>query len=67
MAICIGLDLLMFMWGPMKMSFIDYMKDIGLTYLMLPIIAAGVGLACGSIKPKRFDGKFGTGNSHSLW
>jgi hypothetical protein len=43
LAMSIGLDLLMFMWGPMKMSFADYMKDIGLTYLMYPIIAAGAG------------------------
>ena len=37
------IDLSMFMWGPMKMSFIDYMKDIGLTYLMIPIITIGMG------------------------
>ena len=43
LAISIGLDLLIFMWGPMQMSFIDYMKDIGLTYLMFPVIAAGWG------------------------
>ena len=43
LAISICLDLLMFMWGPMKMSFIDYMKDIGLVYLMYPVIAAGAG------------------------
>ena len=43
LAISIALDLLMFMWGPMQMSFIDYLKDIGLTYLMFPVIAAGWG------------------------
>ena len=43
LAISIGVDLLMFMWGPMKMNFIDYMKDIGLAYLIYPAIAAGVG------------------------
>ena len=47
LAISISLDLLMFMWGPMKMSFTDYMKDIGLTYIMYPIIAAGVGFLAG--------------------
>jgi HEPN domain-containing protein len=43
LVISICLDLLMFMWGPMKMSFIDYTKDIGLAYLMYPVIAAGAG------------------------
>ncbi|MBM3166646.1 MAG: hypothetical protein FJZ83_04820 [Chloroflexi bacterium] len=42
-AICLAIDLLMFMWGPMKMAFVDYMKDIGLTYLMIPMITIGFG------------------------
>jgi hypothetical protein len=25
----------MFMWGPMKMSFSNYLQDIGLTYLII--------------------------------
>ena len=37
------IDLLMFMWGPMKMPFIDYMFDIGFTYLIFPIVTAGYG------------------------
>ncbi len=37
------IDLLMFMWGPMKMTFADYMMDIGLTYLIMPIITVGAG------------------------
>jgi len=37
------LDLLLFMQGPMKMSFADYVKDIGLTYLIIPLITAGFG------------------------
>jgi len=44
-AICIVIDLLMFMWGPMKMAFIDYVKDIGVTYLMIPVITFGIGKA----------------------
>lgn len=35
------IDLLMFMWGPMKMSFSSYMMDIGLTYLIIPTITVG--------------------------
>jgi hypothetical protein len=42
-AISLGLDLLLFMWGPMKMTFLDYMMDIGVVYLLLPIITIGVG------------------------
>jgi hypothetical protein len=36
-------DLFMFSWGPMAMSFADYMKDIGLTYLIYPIVTIGIG------------------------
>ena len=43
LAISIAIDLLMFSWGPMKMSLIDYFKDIGFTYLAIPIITAGFG------------------------
>ena len=39
----LGLDLLMFMWGPMKMSLADYMMDIGLVYLTTPTITIGLG------------------------
>ena len=43
LVISIGIDLLMFMWGPMKMSFADYMMDIGITYLIFPAITIGMG------------------------
>lgn len=42
--ICIAIDLLLFSWGPMKMNFGDYMKDIGITYIMIPVITTGMGL-----------------------
>lgn len=42
-AVSIVIDLLMFMQGPMKMAFIDYIKDIGLTYLIIPIVTIGSG------------------------
>lgn len=38
------IDLFMFMWGPMKMSFADYVMDIGLTYLIFPIVTVGFGV-----------------------
>jgi hypothetical protein len=41
--ISLALDLLMFMWGPMKMTFINYMMDIGLTYLIIPTVTIGIG------------------------
>jgi hypothetical protein len=41
--ISIAIDLLMFMWGPMKMSFRDYMFDIGSTYLIYPTVTVGFG------------------------
>jgi hypothetical protein len=43
-AISLGVDLLLFMWGPMKMSLADYMADIGIVYLLLPIITVGAGV-----------------------
>lgn len=42
-AISLIFDLLMFSWGPMAMTFTDYMKDIGLTYLIYPIVTIGIG------------------------
>lgn len=42
----VGIDLLMFMQGPMQMIPIDYVKDIGLTYLVIPAITTGFGYAC---------------------
>ena len=41
--ISVAVDLLMFSWGPMKMTLIDYVKDIGFTYLAIPVITAGFG------------------------
>lgn len=36
---------LMLLGGPMQMSLTDYMADIGLTYLMMPCITTGMGVA----------------------
>ncbi len=43
--ISVGIDLLAFSWGPMAMPLIAYIKDIGFTYLAMPIITIGVGYA----------------------
>ena len=34
---------LLFSEGPMKMPFADYIKDIGLTYLIIPMVTLGFG------------------------
>lgn len=40
----IAIDLALFLpASPMQMSFADYMMDIGLTYVMIPIITIGMG------------------------
>jgi hypothetical protein len=43
LAMNILLDQLLFTWGPMQMTFTDYMYDIGLTYLLIPVITTGTG------------------------
>ena len=43
-AISVILDLFLFMWGPMKMSFPAYMADIGFTYLIYPIVTTALGI-----------------------
>jgi hypothetical protein len=45
----IALDAPLFIFGPemMRMAPGEYMADIGLTYFMIPIIAAGIGHALG--------------------
>ena len=45
-AISFVIDLAMFMQGPMKMPFTDYVMDIGLTYLIIPVITVGFGYLC---------------------
>jgi hypothetical protein len=37
-----ALDAPMFGYGPMKMSFSQYVMDIGVTYLMIPAITVGL-------------------------
>ncbi|NOZ75920.1 MAG: hypothetical protein GXO90_11215 [FCB group bacterium] len=42
MIINIVIDLFMFSSGPMKMPIGNYFKDIGLTYLVIPMITYGI-------------------------
>lgn len=43
LGISIVIDLLMFSRGPMAMPFLEYIKDIGLGYLVYPIVTTGLG------------------------
>jgi len=43
LAISVLIDLPLFSAGPMAMSLADYMKDIGVTYLIIPTVAIGFG------------------------
>ena len=43
LAISFVIDLVMFMQGPLKMTFTVYIVDIGLTYLIIPAITIGFG------------------------
>jgi hypothetical protein len=41
----IAIDLVLFLPpSPMQMSFTNYMMDIGITYLMIPVITIGLGV-----------------------
>jgi hypothetical protein len=47
------IDLIMFSSGPMKMGFGDYLADVGVVYLMIPIITIGfAGSLCGRKLPE---------------
>ena len=37
------IDLPLFSAGPMAMPLADYVKDIGLTYLIIPVVTVGLG------------------------
>lgn len=43
LAVNVAIDLMMFSKGPMAMPLIEYLKDIGFTYLLIPAITTGMG------------------------
>ena len=43
LGISLGLDLLLFSWEPMRMTVADYLKDIGATYSLIPILTTAFG------------------------
>ncbi len=51
--ISIALDIPLFMEGPMKMSPGDYMADIGLTYLIIPVVTSGLGFLAEAISSRK--------------
>lgn len=48
------IDQFLFSWGPMYMAFAEYIKDIGITYLLIPIVTIGIGYAEENIFRKIF-------------
>lgn len=44
-------DALMFSRGPMQMSLADYVKDIGVAYLIIPCVTVGAGLCLHRFEP----------------
>ncbi len=48
-AINVVIDLPLMLTGPIGMSFGEYMADIGLTYLIIPAVTIGFGLACAQV------------------
>lgn len=45
-AICVAIDLPLMLSPPMNYSLSEYAADIGLTYLMIPVITIGMAVAC---------------------
>ena len=43
LVISLVIDLPLFSAGPMAMPLTDYIKDIGLTYLIIPVVTVGMG------------------------
>jgi hypothetical protein len=43
-------DFLLFIWGPIKMPLAAYIKEIGIGYLIYPVIAIGFGYLLGRNK-----------------
>ena len=50
-ALCVLIDLPLFSAGPMVMGLADYMADIGLTYVSIPMVT--IGLAAATRMPGR--------------
>jgi len=43
-------DFLFFIWGPIKMPLLAYIKEIGIGYLVYPVITTGFGYLLGRTK-----------------
>jgi hypothetical protein len=58
-AINVLIDLPLMLTGPMKMTLVDYAADVGLTYLIIPVITIGIGLT------RAQAGRSGDGNTNT--
>lgn len=55
--VCVAVDApLMLLGGPMKMTFWQYMADIGLTYIIIPVVTWGLAVASAGHGEKPSDG-----------
>jgi hypothetical protein len=50
LAMSLTLDFLFFIWGPPQITISAYISDIGLTYLIYPVIIIGFGVLLRSMK-----------------
>jgi hypothetical protein len=48
--ISVAIDLPLMLSRPINMTFVDYLADIGLTYVMIPVITTGLAIASGRTK-----------------
>ena len=50
---CLAIDMpLMLLGGPMQMTLWEYIADIGVTYLMIPVITIGMGMVLAGARPE---------------
>lgn len=55
---CLLIDMpLMLLGGPMQMTLWEYVADIGVTYLMIPVITIGMGAVLGQKERHRVEGE----------
>ena len=55
LSISLLLDLPLFSYGPMRMSLVDYIADIGLTYLIIPAITLGFAVQTAMNARRRYE------------
>jgi hypothetical protein len=62
-SVSILIDLPLFSSGPMAMSLAEYVKDIAVTYLLLPVITSGMAYASQAAQPRQHSKQAGLGQA----